>query len=91
MPGGYISAVETKQRECWKVYPRLTRDFDSRVHGQPSMVDWSRDDVAGESVERRVQSKSWKVVKVSSVMVDKPGRGRSLRIPTDTTCSPGLS
>ena len=38
MPGGYIPTLETKQRECWKVYPRLTRDFDSRVHGQPSMV-----------------------------------------------------
>ena len=37
MPGGYIPTLETKQRECWKVYPRLTRDFDSRVHGQPSV------------------------------------------------------
>ena len=38
MPGGYIPTLETKQRECWKVYPRLTRDFDSRVHGQPSIL-----------------------------------------------------
>ena len=50
MPGGYMPTLETKQRECWKVYPRLTRDFDSRVHGQPSILvseklshDWKED------------------------------------------------
>ena len=38
LPGAYIPTLETKQRECWKFLDWwLNSEFDSRVHGQPSL------------------------------------------------------
>ena len=36
MPDGYISRLESKEWECWKLLDwRLNSENDSRLHGQP--------------------------------------------------------